>query len=49
MKAVDYYLKEKLEKTSVSDFISFIHFGLTSDYINNLSYSLMLKNFKEKN
>jgi len=48
VKAVEYYLKEKLEKNSASDLVAFIHFGLTSEDINNLSYSLMLKNFKEK-
>jgi len=48
VKAVEYYLKEKLEKTNASDLIAFIHFGLTSEDINNLSYSLMLKNFQEK-
>ena len=48
VKVVEYYLKEKLEKTSASDLVAFIHFGLTSEDINNLSYSLMLKNFQEK-
>jgi len=48
VKAVEYYLKEKLEKNSASDLVAFIHFGLTSEDINNLSYSLMLKNFQEK-
>lgn len=48
VKAVECYLRGKLEKTSLSDLASFIHFGLTSEDINNLSYSLILKDFKEK-
>lgn len=48
VKAVEYYLRGKLEKISLSDLASFIHFGLTSEDINNLSYSLILKDFKEK-
>lgn len=47
VKAVEYFLKEKFKKTSLKDIISFIHFGLTSEDINNLSYSLILKKFKE--
>ena len=42
-KAVEYYLKEKLAKTSLSDILEFIHFGLTSEDVNNLAYRLMLK------
>ena len=44
VKAVEYFLKEKTsdnqEVTKVSEFI---HFACTSEDINNLSYSLMLK------
>lgn len=43
-KAVEYYLKEKLGKSSLSDVLEFIHFGLTSEDVNNLAYRLMLKN-----
>ena len=42
-KAVEYYLKQKLSKTSLSDVLEFIHFGLTSEDINNLSYRMILK------
>ncbi|MBI2415855.1 MAG: adenylosuccinate lyase [Candidatus Kerfeldbacteria bacterium] len=42
VKAVEYYLKEKLKKTSLRNVIEFIHFGLTSEDINNLAYSVML-------
>ena len=43
VKAVEYFLREMLEETSLSDLIEFIHFACTSEDINNLSYALMLK------
>lgn len=44
VKAVEYYLKEKLEKTSLKKHLEFIHFACTSEDINNLAYGLMIKN-----
>jgi adenylosuccinate lyase len=41
VKAVEYFLAEKLQKTSLKNRVSFIHFALTSEDINNLSYALM--------
>lgn len=43
VKAVEYYIKEKIEKTSLKKHSEFIHFACTSEDINNLSYALMLK------
>lgn len=43
VKAAEVYLREKLSQTSLNDVIEMIHFGLTSEDINNLSYRLMLK------
>jgi len=43
VKAVEYFLKSKLPKNLIKH-SEFIHFGLTSEDINNLSFSLMLKN-----
>jgi len=42
VKAVEYFLKEKLPK-NLQKYSEFIHFGLTSEDTNNLSFSLMLK------
>ncbi|PIR68057.1 adenylosuccinate lyase [Candidatus Nomurabacteria bacterium CG10_big_fil_rev_8_21_14_0_10_35_16] len=42
VKAVEYYLKDKLGKTSLKDVLEWIHFGLTSEDVNNLAYALML-------
>jgi len=43
VKAVEYYLKKKIEGTSVEELSEFIHFACTSEDINNLSHALMLK------
>lgn len=47
VKAVEYFLQEKLEKTSLKDVMPFIHIGLTSYDINIPSYALMLKEFRD--
>ncbi len=43
VKAVEYYLKQKIEGTSLEELGEFIHFACTSEDINNLSHALMLK------
>ncbi len=43
VKAVEYYLKERLRDSSLADVAEFVHFGCTSEDINNLAYGLMLK------
>lgn len=48
VKAVEYFLQKKLEKTSISDIIPFIHFGLTSYDINIPAYALMLLEFRKE-
>ncbi len=42
VKAVEYYLRERLLKTSLKDLAGFVHFGLTSEDVNNIAYALML-------
>lgn len=44
VKAVEYFIKETLSKTSLKDSIEWVHFGLTSEDTNNVSYALMLAN-----
>ncbi|MGD9129236.1 MAG: adenylosuccinate lyase [Candidatus Woesebacteria bacterium] len=48
VKAIEYFIREKIEKTSLKDMSSFIHFALTSEDINNLAYRLMCKSALEK-
>ncbi|PJD93309.1 MAG: adenylosuccinate lyase [Legionella sp.] len=44
VKAIEYYLREKLEHAScVHGLSSFIHFACTSEDINNVAYALMIK------
>lgn len=44
VKAVEYFLKEKIEGNNALEAISeFIHFACTSEDINNLAYGLMLR------
>jgi len=43
VKAVEYYLKEKIAGTSLEELTEFLHFACTSEDINNLSHALMLK------
>ena len=47
VKAVEYYIKEELEKAGLGHIKEWVHFAATSDDINNTSYALMLKNGKE--
>lgn len=46
VKAVEYFLKEKLDQANLSDIKEWIHFSCTSEDINNTSYALMLKKGK---
>ncbi len=43
VKAVEYFLKEKVSGTSLATRSEFIHFGCTSEDINNMSHALMLR------
>ena len=46
VKAVEYFLKEKVAGTSLESRSEFIHFGCTSEDINNMSHALMLRDGK---
>ena len=43
VKAVEYFLRDKLNNLNLSKLNPFIHITLTSEDINNVSYNLMLK------
>ena len=47
VKAIEYYLQEKLEYTSLSDLIPWIHFGLTSEDTNNIAQAIALRDSRE--
>ena len=48
IKAVEYFLKERLSKTSLKKSIEWIHFALTSEDTNNIAYALLLSDALEK-
>lgn len=43
LKAVEYFIKSRLEGTSLGDVAESAHFACTSDDINNLAYALMIR------
>lgn len=42
VKAVEYYLKENFDRLGLGEYKEFIHFGLTSQDINNTAFPLMM-------
>ena len=40
VKAIEYFLKEKFEKLGLSEYTGFIHFGLTSQDVNNTAFPM---------
>ena len=49
VKAVEYYLKDKFKEIGLEDSAEFLHFGLTSQDINNTAIPLLLKQGLETN
>ena len=47
VKAIEYFLKEKIKGTSLESRTEFIHFSCTSEDINNMSHALMLRDGKQ--
>lgn len=45
VKAVEYYIKQEFDKLGLEKYKEFIHFGLTSQDINNTSVPLSIKDF----
>jgi len=43
VKAVEYFLKRRMAGTSLEDLVELVHFGCTSEDVNNLSYALMVR------
>ena len=48
VKAVEYFLREKFEAYGISQFQEFIHFGLTSQDVNNTAIPLSIKHAVER-
>ncbi len=47
VKAIEYYLKNKLQETSLSDLLSWLHFGLTSEDVNNIAQAIALRDSRD--
>ncbi len=47
VKAVEYFIKEKLKTTSLKNDIEWVHFALTSEDTNNIAYALLLRDSLE--
>jgi adenylosuccinate lyase len=48
VKAVEYYLKDKLANTSLKNRLEWLHFAMTSEDTNSLSYALMMRDAVEQ-
>jgi len=48
VKAVEYYIKQKFEALNLAEYKEFVHFGLTSQDINNTAIPLSVKDFIEE-
>tara|TARA_Y100000746_G_scaffold168018_1_gene145360 strand:+ start:345 stop:1697 length:1353 start_codon:yes stop_codon:yes gene_type:complete len=48
LKAVEYFIKEKFKKLGIDEYKEFVHYGLTSQDINNTAVPLMLKDCLKK-
>src|SRR3989344_9359554 len=48
VKAVEYFLKSRLVKSSIADVSEWLHFGLTSEDVNSVSLGLMLRGALEE-
>ena len=48
VKAVEYYIKQKFDNLNLTEYKEFVHFGLTSQDINNTAIPLSVKDFVEE-
>lgn len=48
VKAVEYFMKEQFEQLGLADYKEFIHFGLTSQDVNNTATPLLIKEAHEQ-
>lgn len=48
VKALELFFRERLKSSSLTDCLEYIHFGLTSEDINNVAYRLMLHDAREQ-
>jgi len=47
VKAIEYFLRDKLQGTSLNDLLPWLHFGLTSEDVNNIAQAISLQDSRE--
>jgi adenylosuccinate lyase len=47
VKAIEYFLQERLQNTSLTDLLPWIHFGLTSEDTNNIAQAIALRDSRD--
>jgi adenylosuccinate lyase len=47
VKAIEYFLREKLKDTSLNDLHPWLHFGLTSEDVNNIAQAISLRDSRD--
>ena len=47
VKAIEYFMREKLESTSLTDLLPWLHFGLTSEDVNNIAQAISLRDSRD--
>jgi adenylosuccinate lyase len=47
VKAVEYWLREELTSIGLEDWLEAVHWGLTSEDVNNLAYALLLRDARD--
>ncbi len=43
VKAIEYFIKRKIKEMGMENILEYVHFALTSEDINNISYGLMIR------
>ncbi|MDP2777126.1 MAG: adenylosuccinate lyase [Anaerolineales bacterium] len=47
IKAIEYFLRDKLKDTSLNDLLPWLHFGLTSEDVNNIAQAISLRDSRD--
>jgi len=47
VKAIEYFLRDKLKGTSLNDLLAWLHFGLTSEDVNNIAQAISLRDSRD--
>jgi adenylosuccinate lyase len=48
VKAIEYFLRDRLASTSLIDLIEWLHFGLTSEDVNLIAYAIALRDSRDQ-